>query len=82
MYENKNFSNPSGIIKNPLTNMQPKNTSVFSHIYIIYICIYIYTRQVDNAIVSQPVQRLDFYRGGESAFHSKSCISWTNRSKD
>ena len=29
---NKNFSNPSGIIKNLLTNMQPRSNSIFSHI--------------------------------------------------
>ena len=33
---NKNFSNPSGIIKNPLTNMQPRITSIFSHKYIYF----------------------------------------------
>ena len=27
--ENKNFSNPSGIIKNLLTNMQPRSTLIF-----------------------------------------------------
>ena len=40
--ENKNFSNPSGILKNPL-NMQPRSISIFSHIYInIHINIHMF----------------------------------------
>ena len=31
---NKNFSNPNDIIKNPLTNMQLRSISIFSHVYI------------------------------------------------
>ena len=36
---NKNFSNPSGIIKIPLTNIEPRSMSIFSHI-ILYLYMY------------------------------------------
>ena len=39
----ENLSNPSGIIKNPSTNMQPRNNWIFSHIHLyIYIHISMY----------------------------------------
>ena len=74
--ENRNFSNPSGILKNLLTNKQPRSILIFSHTCICTYNLYIHIHLMVEHIIkfrkwTNMLSNLSHFAGREIFFISE-----------